>query len=143
MQLDENYIYIFEKKYPGSIELIQSAIQDEYHLLWYLCKDFAAKMLTCNPSWQWLGLRIDDFSLLATQYMCKRLPVWIWRSNFELGSLCHVICSIEDTVRWLANRWVSTLKNLFDPRYSYHISPSFLTIFDEAYMTVGKMQWES
>ena len=131
----DNYIYVLTTYYDDPESLIHSAIKDKYHLLWHICKGYAAKMLICNSSWEWLATRIDDFSLLVTKYMCKRLPVWIWKSKFELGSLYHALDSIEKTINWLMNRWVSIIKNLFDPRYSYHIPSSFLISFDEDHMS--------
>lgn len=125
------YLKIFEKKYDYPIHLLRSAINDEYHLIWYMCKDYANRVLTRDPSWKWLATRIDDFSLLATQYMCRRLPIWVWKASFELGSLNKVLNSISETIIWIMNRWVSTLKNLFDSRYSFFVSHSFIIPFDE------------
>lgn len=138
MKLNEHYIYLFEKKYQDSITLLLSSIEDEYHLLWYMCKDFAKKILMRDPNWQWLAIRLDDFSLLVTQYISSRMRIWIWRAGFELGALYKHLYSIKNTVRWLMSRWVSTLKNLFDIRYSYHVPPSFLMSFDEDYI-LGKI----
>lgn len=138
----DDYICILTTYYQDPKTLIQSAIKDEYHLLWDICKDYATKILSSNSSWHWLATRIDDFSLLATQYMCKRLPLWIWKSHFELGSMYRVINNMEKTINWLMNRWISSLKNLFDTRYTYHISPNFTISFEETYM-IGEMQWET
>jgi hypothetical protein len=136
----DDYICILSRHYGDPITLIQSAIKDEYHLLWHICKDCAIKNMSSNSSWYWLATRIDDFSLLATQYMCKRLPVWIWKSHFLLGSICNVLDDTGKTIRWLINRWISSIKNLFDARYSYHILPFFTISFEETYMT-KEIQW--
>ena len=132
------YPVLFSNKYTCSYILINEARKDENHHIWGACKDFGYEILKKDINWVWLAKRIDDFALLSTHYMMSRLSIWLWKAYFELGSLHKALNSIKDTVIWLMSRWVSTLKNLFDIRYSYHVPPSFLISFNENY-TLGKM----
>jgi len=127
------YPILFSKKYTCTHILINEAVRDEYHHMWGACRDFAHEILKMDMRWRWLAERIDDFASQSTRYMMKRLPVWLLKSDSASGSLYRAIDSIKKTVVWVMNRWVSTLKNLFDPRYSFYTPTSFLVSFDESY----------
>lgn len=42
------------------------------------CRDFAREILARDPSWKWLGERVDDFGSLVEEKMRKKVQKWIW-----------------------------------------------------------------
>ena len=125
------YEIILLQHYISPHELLDDAVNDEYHLLWYHCRDYAEKILARDINWYWLQKRIDDFTLLTTQHIIRRIYVWIWKAKFEIGSITKHLNYTKDTIKWISNRWVSVLKNLFDARYKYSIQASYIIPFDD------------
>jgi len=85
------------------------------------CRDFAREILAKDARWAWLGERVDDFGSLIEEKMRKKVQKWIWRSYFEVGALAKRLCDTETTAKWLLDRYVAELKNLFDRRYKDHL----------------------
>jgi len=129
------YSKVLINYYGTTDELIDAVIKDEYHILWFACRDYARRILLRDPNWKLIALRIDDFVLEATRHMIRQLPQWRWKAGFEVGSLHKHLSSVEDTILWMIKRWVSVLKNLFDVRYKNYIKTSYLVAYDEANLT--------
>ena len=86
-----DYKIILLQNYNSPHELLDDALKDEYHLLWYHCRDFAEKTLSQDTRWHWLSRRIDDFTLLSTQYIMLRMHVWLWKAKFGIGSIAKYL----------------------------------------------------
>jgi hypothetical protein len=64
--------------------------------------------------------------------MVKRLKTWVIKSKTGRGALAKQIHNIENTIKWLFERWISILKNLFDPRYKLYIPESYILKYEDA-----------
>jgi len=108
------------------------------------CRDFAREILSRDPSWAWLGKRVDDFGALVEEKMRKKVQKWIWKSYFGVGALSSKLCSTEMTAKWLMDRYVAELKNLFDKRYKDHldIRKVYVVGLEEFHAVAATTAWD-
>jgi len=124
------YTKLYTKKYTNTELLLNEIVKDEDHHFWAACRDVAEEQLK-HTRWKWLSQRIDDFALLTTQYMISRFRIWLQKARLGIGALAKHIDSLERTLEWLFARWISTIKNLFDPRYKFSIKINHIVKYEE------------
>lgn len=128
------YVECFSKKYPDPLEFVNGIASDSEHEFWGsggAGREFAREILSKSDSWYWLSLHVDDYALFIEEEMRKKLSRWIWNSYFEESSLANHMTDTASTARWLLDRYVNELKNLFDKRYKNHIKPIHFTSYEE------------
>lgn len=130
MHVKEMYSLLFSQKWPDIDDFLYEVTLED-HPMWGAGgagREFAKEILKYDERWRWLAFRIDDFAVLIEESMRKKLSNWIWRSQLGIGSLSKHSDSTESIASWIMNRYVSELKNLFDPRYKNSIDPKKISI---------------
>lgn len=120
------YKDLLVKKYNGDVEAFLKNINNIDSIFWGCCRDFSTEILSTNITWRWLSFRVDDFSKIVEVDMISKLEKWL-----KKGSLSKQADSLENTITWLFDRHVNSLKNLFDSKYKLSFIPSFLLNYDD------------
>jgi hypothetical protein len=120
------YRDLLVKKHNGDIGLFILDIKDINSIFWGCCRDFSKEILRTSDTWRWLSFRIDDFAKIIEVEMINKLDKWV-----KKGSLSKKTNSLENTITWLFDRHVNSLKNLFDKNYKLSLSTSFLSNYDD------------
>ncbi len=120
------YRDLLVKKHNRDIDSFIEDIKDIDSIFWGCCRDFSKEILRTSNTWRWLSFRVDDFSITVEEDMISKLERWLKKS-----SLSKQANNLENTITWLFDRYVNSLKNLFDNKYKLSISPSFLSNFDD------------
>jgi len=128
------YIKLISNQY-NDVDTFMKDIQNREHYLWGVCRDCAQEILIHDNSWKWLAHRVDDFSPNATQYLLSKLPEWHWKAGFGSNALSLRLHSVKETIQWVIDRWIAMLKNLFNPRYKFHLKPSYIVPYEEEYIS--------
>lgn len=131
----ELYPILFEKKWKNPIMFLQDVAAKEEHPFWGsggAGREFAREILRIDSSWEWLSSRVDDFASLIEQKMRLKLNKWIFRAMLDVGGLSSKLCNTEEATKWLLDRYVAELKNLFDPRYKNFIEIE--SVFIQSYV---------
>lgn len=130
----ELYPSLFTKKWPDPILFLQDVAAKEEHPFWGsggAGREFAREILRIDSSWEWLSHRVDDFASLIERKMRMKLNKWIFRAMLDCGGLATKLCNTEEATKWLLDRYVAELKNLFDSRYKDFIEIDM--VFVESY----------
>ncbi|MBN2896966.1 MAG: hypothetical protein JXK05_13860 [Campylobacterales bacterium] len=127
----EIYAMLISNQNINPYEFLDQIIHNEKHIFWGVARDVAAEKLMLCSQWRWLGLRIDDVGFLVEEEMWLRFPYWIRRAELGKGSLTRHMQNTHSLVLWIFERYISTLKNLFDPRYRFYLSLPKLTSYSE------------
>lgn len=120
------YKDLLVKKYNGNTVLFLADIKDIDSIFWKCCRDFSKELLRTSNTWRWLSFRVDDFAKIVEEDMISKLEKWL-----KKGSLSKQADSLENTITWLFDRHVNSLKNLFDNKYKLSFIPSFLLNYDD------------
>jgi len=120
------YRDLIVRKYDGDIDLFIKDIRDINSIFWGCCRDFSKEILRTSSNWRWLSFRVDDFAKIVEEDMIYKLNKWL-----NKGSLSNRLGNLEGIINWLFDRYVNSLKNLFDGRYKLSLSPSFLSNLDD------------
>lgn len=115
------YAECFAKKYSDPFEFVNSVASNLDHEFWVAGRDFASEILSKSNKWHYLSEHVDDYAGFMENEMRKKLSKWIWNIHFEKSTLAYRMNNTESAARWLLDRYVNELKNLFDPRYKNHI----------------------
>lgn len=120
----ELYPFLFAEKWSDPVEFVQDVASDEQNPFWGsggAAREYAKEVLKFDNQWKWLAYRVDDFACLIENTMRLKINKWLFKALLGCGGLAKKICSTEEAAKWLMNRYVSELKNLFDTRYKNHI----------------------
>ena len=120
----ELYPALFGKKWKEPIAFLQDVAAREEHPFWGsggAGREFTREILRSDSSWEWLSSRVDDFACLIERKMRLKLNKWIFRAMLDVGGLASKLCNTEEATKWLLDRYVAELKNLFDERYKDYI----------------------
>jgi hypothetical protein len=120
----ELYPLLFAKRWPDPIAFVEDVASKIENPFWGsggAAREYAKEILIIDNQWQWLAHRVDDFASLVENNMRLKLNKWLFRALLGCGGLASRICSTEEATKWLMDRYISELKNLFDPRYKNHI----------------------
>ena len=131
----ELYPALFSKKWQEPIAFLQDVAAREEHPFWGsggAGREFAREILRTDSSWEWLSSRVDDFACLMERKMRLKLNKWIFRAMLDVGGLASKLCNTEEATKWLLDRYVAELKNLFDERYKDYIEIE--SVFIESYV---------
>ncbi|MFA5454782.1 MAG: hypothetical protein WC272_05635 [Sulfurimonas sp.] len=120
------YKDLLVKKHNGDMDSFIVDIKDINSFFWGCCRDFSTEILSKSNTWRWLSFRVDDFSKIVEEDMISKLEKWL-----KKGSLSKQADSLENTITWLFDRHVNSLKNLFDSKYKLSFIPSFLLNYDD------------
>lgn len=123
------YTSLLMRKYDDPLKLIIDIANDRNHIFWGCARDFATEILSKDKQWYWTVPNIDDYGLLVEENI--NLLKWIIWAKKGKGALSKRLTSIYDLISWLLARYVNSIKNLFDPRYSNHIRPIKFVQYDE------------
>ncbi|WOE70506.1 hypothetical protein RZR97_02780 [Hydrogenimonas thermophila] len=143
MKAKKLYPDLWVKKWNEPLAFLEAFATGNYLILGG-CRDFAKEILSRDPSWKWLGERVDDFGSLVEEKMRKKVQKWIWRSYFGVGALSNRLCSTEMTAKWLMDRYVNELKNLFDKRYkdALDIQKVYVLGLEEFHAVAATTAWD-
>lgn len=135
MVAKELYPFLFARKWKDPILFLQDVASREEHPFWGsggAGREFAREILRTDSSWEWLSSRVDDFACLIERKMRLKLNKWIFRAMLDVGGLSTKLCDTEEATKWLLDRYVAELKNLFDSRYKDFIEIDM--VFVESYV---------
>ncbi|MDD2838505.1 hypothetical protein [Sulfuricurvum sp.] len=133
-QIKAVYVECFAKKYSNPYEFVNAIACNPNHAFWGsggAGREFAREILSKSHSWYWLSCHVDDYALFIEDEMRKKLSLWIWNTYFEKSTLAYHLDSTESAARWLMDRYVNELKNLFDDSYDNHIKPIKFISYEE------------
>lgn len=137
MNAKDLYSELISKKWDNPHNFLQDVKSNTENIMWGpggAGREFAYEILSKDMHWCWISYRIDDFAPLVEEDMRNKLSTWIWRANFGIGALSKRMYCTKAVSKWLMDRYVAMLKNLFDKRYKNSLSPSFIVEFDENYL---------
>ena len=142
------YPPLLAKRWPDPLDFLSAAAHDINHPMWGpggAGREFVREILSRDNSWSWLADRIDDFAGLIEETIRKKLNRWIWRSHFEVGGLWERLCDTETTAKWLMDRYVAELKNLFDAKYKNYIDINAVSLIQlhEDYASAATETWQN
>lgn len=120
------YSKLFAKRWPDPLQFIESVLNSSEHPFWGsggACREFSKEILLKDEKWIWLNHQADDFAIEVEERMRAKLNKWLFKALLGSGGLSKKLCNTETTAKWLMDRYVNELKNLFDKRYRHHIDP--------------------
>ena len=136
MQFNTKVIYssLFNKKWPDPIQFLEIVASSIEHPFWGAggaSREFAKEILSKDIRWQWLSYYLDDFAIQIDYIMRAKLNKWIFKAKLGSGALSKRLSNTEIAAKWLMDRYVAELKNLFDIRYKNHIDFIIFTKYKE------------
>jgi len=114
--------YLLIKKYKSVETLLKDIANDEEHALFVFCKDFAREILSKDEKYFWLVDKVDYLNTLVVtniqnfikkNYLEVLFPVKTNKLTIHLQTN-----NVKNAIKWLMERYVNILKNLFDKRSS-------------------------
>jgi len=115
-------INLLTKKYKDVKKLLNDIVNDEEHALFVFCKDFAREMLAKDLRYNWLVDKIDDLNNLVVKQLQNFVNKYYLNVLFVTKTNKLTIYlqtnNVKNAIKWLMERYVNILKNLFDKRSS-------------------------
>jgi len=115
-------INLLTKKYKDVKKLLNDIVNDEEHALFVFCKDFAREMLVKDLRYNWLIDKIDDLNSLVVKQLQNFVNRYYLNVLFVTKTNKLTIYlqtnNVKNAIKWLMERYVNILKNLFDKRSS-------------------------
>ena len=113
---------LLTKKYNNVYNLLKDLANDKEHSLFIFTKDFAREILSKDTSFCWLVDKIDDLNNLVVKQIQDFLKKYYLEVLFptKINKLTIYLQknNVAAAVKWLMQRYINTLKNLFDKRSS-------------------------
>jgi len=113
---------LLTKKYNNVYNLLKDLANDKEHSLFIFTKDFAREILSKDTSFCWLVDKIDDLNNLVVKQIQDFLKKYYLEVLFptKINKLTIFLQknNVAAAIKWLMQRYVSILKNLFDKRSS-------------------------
>ena len=113
---------LLTKKYNDVNVLLKDLARNEEHALFVFAKDFAKEILNKDEKYYWLTDKVDDLNSLIVKQMQNFLKKHYIEVLFPIKINKLTIYLQKNNVtaatKWLMQRYVNNLKNLFDKRSS-------------------------
>ena len=113
---------LLTRKYSNVENLLKDLVKNEEHALFVFGKDFAKEILSKDARYTWLVDKIDDLNNLVVKQMQNFIKKYYLEVLFpiKLNKLTIYLQKndVAAAVKWLMERYVNNLKNLFDKRSS-------------------------
>jgi len=113
---------LLSKKYNNVNVLLQDLASDEEHALFIFSKDFAKEILQRDLKYAWLVDKVDDLNTFVVTNIQNFIKKYYLEVLFptKINKLTIYLQknNVAATVKWLMERYVNNLKNLFDKRSS-------------------------
>ena len=115
-------INLIAKKYDKVELLLRDIAKDEEHAIFVFSRDFAKVILKKDAKFGWLADSVDDLNSIVVnniQNFIKKyyINVLFVTKNNKLTMFLQTN-NIKGAIKWLMERYVNILKNLFDKRSS-------------------------
>jgi len=113
---------LLTKKYNNVKDLLEDIASNEEHALFVFARDFAIEILSKDEKYFWLVDKVDYLNTLVVtniqnfikkNYLEVLFPVKTNKLTFYLQTN-----NVKNAIKWLMQRYVNSLKNLFDKRSS-------------------------
>jgi len=115
-------INLFANKYKNVENLLKDIANNEEHALFVFARDFAREILSKNREWAWLIDKIYDLNSLVVKNLQNYLKTYYLNVLFvtKVNKLTIYLQKndVAAATKWLLERYVNILKNLFDKRSS-------------------------
>jgi len=113
---------LLTKKYNNVNVLLKDLASNEEHALFVFAKDFAREILSKDEKWHWLTDKVDDLNNLVIKqiqdFIKKYYLQVLFPTKLNKLTICLQTNNVKAAVKWLMQRYINTLKNLFDKRSS-------------------------
>ena len=113
---------LLTKKYNNVYNLLRDLANNEEHALFVFARDFAREILQKDLKYAWLVDKVDDLNNLVVKQMQNFIKKYYLEVLFptKINKLTIYLQqnNIAATVKWLMQRYINTLKNIFDKRSS-------------------------
>ena len=115
-------INLIAKKYDKVELLLRDIAKDEEHAIFVFSRDFAREILERDAKFYWLTNKVNDLNSIVVnniQNFIKKyyINVLFVTKNNKLTIFLQTN-NVKDATKWLMERYVNILKNLFDKRSS-------------------------
>jgi len=126
-------INLLTKKYDCVNKLLEDLAKNEEHALFIFAKDFAKEILSKNTSWNWVIDKVDDLNSLVVKQMQNFVKNYYLNVLFvtKKNGLTTALetNNVAAAVKWLMERYVNLLKNLFDSKSKDYIKIDNINFF--------------
>ena len=128
-------ITLLSRKYKNVDNLIKDVAKNEEHALFIFAKDFAKIICKKSENWNWINENlIDDLNSIVVNNIQKFLVknyidvLFVTKNN----NLTYFLSTnnTKGAIKWLIERYVNVLKNVFDKRSSKSLKISYFYIED-------------
>jgi len=128
-------IQLLLKKYKNVDDLIKDVVRNEEHPIFVFGKDFAKEITAKSENWNWINENlIDDLNSIVVNNIQKFLVknyidvLFVTKNN----NLTYFLSTnnTKGAIKWLIERYVNVLKNVFDKRSSKSLKISYFYIED-------------
>ena len=113
-------INLLTKKYNNVKTLLEDIANNEEHALFVFVKDFAKETLSKDKKYFWLVDKVDDLNNLVVKQLQDFIKHYYLNVLFvtKINKLTIFLQNnnVAAAVKWLMQRYVNILKNLFDKR---------------------------
>ena len=113
---------LIANKYKNVEILLKDITSNEEHALFVFAKDFAREILQKDLKYNWLADKVDDLNSLVVKNLQNYLKTYYINVLFVTKANKLTIYlqnnNVAAAVKWLIERYVNNLKNLFDKRSS-------------------------
>jgi hypothetical protein len=121
---------LLTKKYNNVKDLLIDIANDDQHPIFIFSIDFAKEILSKNNNWNWLAEKVYDLNSLVITNLQDYIKNYYLNVLFvtKQNKLTYFlnINDVKNAIKWLMERYVNILKNLFDKKSSKQIdNPNF------------------
>jgi len=113
-------INLLTKKYKNVKNLLEDVAKDEEHAIFIFSRDFSQEILNKDKKFYWLADKIYDLNNLVVKQIQDFIKKYYLQVLFptKMNKLTIYLQSnnVAAAVKWLMQRYVNILKNLYDKR---------------------------
>jgi len=126
-------INLLSKKYTSVKTLLEDIINNEEHAIFVFAKDFAREILVKDSRYNWLIDKIYDLNSLVVKQLQNFIKRYYLNVLFVTKTNKLTIYlqknNVKAAVKWLMERYVNILKNLFDKRSKKSLNIDNINLF--------------
>ena len=113
---------LLTKKYNNVKDLLEDIASNEEHALFVFARDFAIEILSKDEKYFWLVDKVDYLNTLVVtniqNFIKKNYLEVLFTVKTNKLTFYLQTNNVKNAIKWLMQRYVNSLKNLFDKRSS-------------------------
>ena len=113
---------LLTKKYNNVKDLLEDIASNEEHALFVFARDFAIEILSKDEKYSWLVDKVDYLNTLVVtniqNFIKKNYLEVLFTVKTNKLTFYLQTNNVKNAIKWLMQRYVNSLKNLFDKRSS-------------------------